>query len=446
MATDFSRTLSLLRQERGISQRKAAAQLGISQALLSHYENGIREPGLAFVVKACDYYHVSADYLLGRTLSRDGAIIGADDLYDSSAEKGTLKGSILATFALSAIGGYGFSGMLLPLLLAVSGILCSILGSQLVRVREDANQMTLLKTLRTGTYTAAILSAVLALPLTYFIFKDVEGVRWSGIYIAILCGMVSGCLIGFFTEYFTSESYRPTRDLAATSQTGYATIVIGGISLGMESALTSILIVCAAVLLSYYCSGGTNEIVDANGQYQVLEEFYDDAEYSLPHLITYDTGLYMLDLNVQYFDPQGREVAEPSEDLFANNCSEAEVAAVTGLAYQFVDAYIAYSSNSNQNTSGNYYRLVNLIVEGSTLQKRMRYAVDGLSWASSMGDELQSIDFHHVMNLGNGYYLCDLTYYNNTIGRKGLVTTENNLKLTLVGDLDSMLVTAMSSY
>ena len=80
MATDFSRTLSLLRQERGISQRKAAAQLGISQALLSHYENGIREPGLAFVVKACDYYHVSADYLLGRTLSRDGAIIGANSV------------------------------------------------------------------------------------------------------------------------------------------------------------------------------------------------------------------------------------------------------------------------------------------------------------------------------------------------------------------------------
>ena len=190
----------------------------------------------------------------------DVAGMGAD-LYESYV------GSILATFALSAIGGYGFSGMLLPLLLAVSGILCSILGSQLVRVREDANQMTLLKTLRTGTYTAAILSAVLALPLTYFIFKDVEGVRWSGIYIAILCGMVSGCLIGFFTEYFTSESYRPTRDLAATSQTGYATIVIGGISLGMESALTSILIVCAAVLLSYYCSGGTNEIVDANGHF-----------------------------------------------------------------------------------------------------------------------------------------------------------------------------------
>ena len=97
MATDFFFFFCLLRQERGISWRKAAAQLGISQALLSHYENGIREPGLAFVVKACDYYHVSADYLLGRTLSRDGAIIVADDLYDSTDEKGNLRGSIMAT-------------------------------------------------------------------------------------------------------------------------------------------------------------------------------------------------------------------------------------------------------------------------------------------------------------------------------------------------------------
>ena len=81
----------------GISQRKAAAALGISQALLSHYENGIREPGLAFVARACDFYHVSADFLLGRTSSRDGSIIEAAELYDASDEKGTLKGSILAT-------------------------------------------------------------------------------------------------------------------------------------------------------------------------------------------------------------------------------------------------------------------------------------------------------------------------------------------------------------
>ena len=97
MNEDFSRTLALLRQEKGLSQRQVSKELGISQALLSHYENGVREPGLAFVRKACDYYRVSADYLLGRTLDRDGTVIGADELYDASGEKGSLKGSIAAT-------------------------------------------------------------------------------------------------------------------------------------------------------------------------------------------------------------------------------------------------------------------------------------------------------------------------------------------------------------
>lgn len=77
MQEDFGRTLSLLRKERHISQRQASEELGISQALLSHYENGIREPGLQFVVRACDYYQVSADYLLGRTLDREGALLTA---------------------------------------------------------------------------------------------------------------------------------------------------------------------------------------------------------------------------------------------------------------------------------------------------------------------------------------------------------------------------------
>lgn len=98
MSSDFSRCLSLLRQEKGISQRAAAKELGISQALLSHYENGVREPELAFVTKACNYYNVSADFLLGRTLSRDGTTIAAGELYDYSTEKdNVLHGSIMAT-------------------------------------------------------------------------------------------------------------------------------------------------------------------------------------------------------------------------------------------------------------------------------------------------------------------------------------------------------------
>lgn len=74
MASDFSRTLALLRREKRISQRTAAGDLQVSQALLSHYENGLREPGLSFVVRAADYYGVSCDYLLGRSLSREGGI------------------------------------------------------------------------------------------------------------------------------------------------------------------------------------------------------------------------------------------------------------------------------------------------------------------------------------------------------------------------------------
>ncbi|MDR3208145.1 MAG: helix-turn-helix transcriptional regulator [Oscillospiraceae bacterium] len=97
MNENFCRTLSLLRHEKGISQRAASASLGVSQALLSHYEKGAREPGLAFVTRACDYYGVSADYLLGRTLMRDGALLAPEDLHDAENDKDNrLRGNVAA--------------------------------------------------------------------------------------------------------------------------------------------------------------------------------------------------------------------------------------------------------------------------------------------------------------------------------------------------------------
>ena len=184
----------------------------------------------------------------------DVAGMGAD-LYESYV------GSILATFALGAVGGYGWNGMLLPVALAVCGIICSIFGSFLVKTKEDATQESLLKSLRTGTYTAAVLAAVLAAPLTYWILGS-----W-GVYVAILCGLLGGCAIGYFTEYYTSDTYKPTQELAAASETGSATIIIGGISLGLKSTMTSILIVAAAVLVSYFAAGGTVQIVDGAGHF-----------------------------------------------------------------------------------------------------------------------------------------------------------------------------------
>ena len=173
----------------------------------------------------------------------DVAGMGAD-LYESYV------GSILATFSLGAIAGYGFRGMLLPLALAVTGIICSIIGSFLIKTKEDATQESLLKSLRTGTYTAAVLAAIVAAPLTYVILGS-----W-GVYVAILSGLVGGCAIGYFTEYYTSDTYKPTQELAAASETGSATIIIGGISLGLKSTMVSILIVAVAVLVSFFCAGG----------------------------------------------------------------------------------------------------------------------------------------------------------------------------------------------
>ena len=184
----------------------------------------------------------------------DVAGMGAD-LYESYV------GSILATFALGACAGYGWQGMILPLALAVCGIICSIIGSFLVKTKEDATQKSLLTSLRTGTYTAAVLSAIISAVLCYFIM----GENWLGIFIAILCGLIGGCAIGYFTEYFTSDNYKPTKKLAAASETGAATIIIGGISLGLMSTIASILIVAAAILISYFAAGGTTSILDATG-------------------------------------------------------------------------------------------------------------------------------------------------------------------------------------
>lgn len=99
MNADFPRILTLLRKERGISQKQAAAELKISQALLSHYEKGIRECGLDFVVRTADFYNVSCDYLLGRSPERTGAQISLEDIPEPDAigKENTLKGSILPT-------------------------------------------------------------------------------------------------------------------------------------------------------------------------------------------------------------------------------------------------------------------------------------------------------------------------------------------------------------
>jgi K(+)-stimulated pyrophosphate-energized sodium pump len=175
----------------------------------------------------------------------DVAGMGAD-LYESYI------GSILATFALGYAAGYGWNSLFLPIALAVTGVIASVIGTFFIRTKEEASQKQLLGTLRTGTYIAAAIAAVAAAPITYFVMDG----NW-GIYVAILAGLVAGSLIGYFTEYFTSDSYKPTKKLAEASETGAATIVIGGISLGLRSTVAPIIIVTVAVIVSFLSAGGS---------------------------------------------------------------------------------------------------------------------------------------------------------------------------------------------
>ena len=184
----------------------------------------------------------------------DVAGMGAD-LYESYV------GAILATFALGAAAytgtDKGWSAMLLPLAIAVVGVLCSLLGSFLIRTKEGASQRELLGALRKGTYSATLLAAVLAAPLTWFILGDM------GVYFAILAGMLAGVAIGYFTEYYTSDTYKPTQKLADSTETGAATTIIGGISLGMLSTAAPVIIVGIAIIVSFLAAGGSLNTADA---------------------------------------------------------------------------------------------------------------------------------------------------------------------------------------
>ena len=186
----------------------------------------------------------------------DVAGMGAD-LYESYV------GSIISTAALAVAAGLGFKGVVIPMSMAAIGILASIIGTFFVRTKENASQKNLLGSLRLGTWISAALIAVAAFPLIYFGL----GAEKIGFYFAILSGLLAGILIGVVTEYYTSDSYKPTKKLAGTSSTGPATVIIGGLSLGMLSTVLPVVIVGASVLASYFLSGGSDSY--NNGLYGV---------------------------------------------------------------------------------------------------------------------------------------------------------------------------------
>ena len=174
----------------------------------------------------------------------DVAGMGAD-LYESYV------GSIISTGALATAAHLGFKGIVIPMLIAAIGIIASIIGTFFVSTKEGATQKNLLSSLRRGTYVSAVLSAISAAVLIFTILPENSGVFW-----AVISGLVAGVLIGFFTEYYTSDSYKPTKKLSKSSETGSATIIIDGIALGMLSTALPVIIVGISILVSFFAAGG----------------------------------------------------------------------------------------------------------------------------------------------------------------------------------------------
>lgn len=181
----------------------------------------------------------------------DVAGMGAD-LYESYVGS-IISASALGVAAFKSVEAVnGLQAVTIPMAMAAIGVLASILGTFLVKTGESTDQKTLLKALRRGTYFSSIAIAIIAFPLVWFML----GKAHIGVYGAVLSGLIAGVLIGSCTEFFTSDSYAPTRRLAKASETGSATLIISGLSLGMMSTFAPVLIVGASVLASFFLSGG----------------------------------------------------------------------------------------------------------------------------------------------------------------------------------------------
>jgi K(+)-stimulated pyrophosphate-energized sodium pump len=199
----------------------------------------------------------------------DIAGMGAD-LYESYV--GSIIAPITLGFAafymssLESIKALGFSSMLLPLVIAGIGILCSVFGTLFVRVSsEKVEQGVLLMALRRGVWIAAGCTAILSLIGIKYIMGDWD-VSWGsyilkeqgyvGLFYATLAGLVAGIIIGVSTEYYTSQEYQPTKNIAEAAQTGAATTIIHGMAVGMQSTGIPMVTVGLAILAAYYMAHG----------------------------------------------------------------------------------------------------------------------------------------------------------------------------------------------
>ena len=177
----------------------------------------------------------------------DVAGMGAD-LYESYC------GSILATAALGAALPGGITYVISPMVVAAIGIVLSLVGIYMVRTKEDADTKSLLRSLLTGTLGSSVLILI-----ALFVLVKV-GFISLGIFGSVLSGLIAGVLIGQFTEYYTSDAYKPTKGIAGQARLGAATTIIDGISVGMFSTGLPVVTIVAGIVAAFGCAGGFSDM------------------------------------------------------------------------------------------------------------------------------------------------------------------------------------------
>lgn len=180
----------------------------------------------------------------------DVAGMGAD-LYESYC------GSILSTAALGATAfamndDMQLRAVIAPMIIAAVGVFLSLIGIFLVKTKEGATMKDLLGSLSLGTNTSAVLIAF----ATFGILYSLQTENWMGVSFSVICGLLAGVIIGKATEYYTSLSFKPTKEIAAAGETGSATVIIKGIGTGMISTCIPIVTISVAIILSYLCANG----------------------------------------------------------------------------------------------------------------------------------------------------------------------------------------------
>ena len=186
---------------------------------------------------------------------------------------------------------------------------------------------------------------------------------------------------------------------------------------------------------SVYCNGyllDSSYITNENIKFEYVKDYYGMG-YDLPYLCTYQIGEHIGEIDIEVRDETG-DLTETyndnvQEEYLSRCCGEAKKAEITAFINDFIDKYVAFTGSSKWNYMTNYQALEGYMVKGSDLQVRTYNTIDSLIFGTYRNNKITSIEIRKILDLGNGQYMCDLTYFVDCWGTMGFINTENIIRL-----------------